>query len=143
MAVRNDEKAEQKQGLLAYGYNPGDRLTFLDSLGIPNRVGEQGEVQWQVLDYYLFWLNATDPYRSYLFAKDDRIYHSIFRGWNLFLRALDGNPIRLQYSWNIPELPTPDRADQVPTLWEAGSHQVQKMALISAHEYLKPQLEPL
>lgn len=140
MPPQVEEKTHEKPGFLALGFQPGQAVPLFEQLGIPSRIGQEGEALWQVLPD-LYELNRNEPYGTYIWKKWDWILNAMFRGWNLFLRALDGNPIRMNYSWNAPILPGPDLPSQVPTLFEPAPYQAQKMALTSAFEYLKPQLE--
>lgn len=137
-----EEKKEQKQGFLALpGMEVGQEVPLFKELGIPSRIGPEGEALWQIKPIDLFYLDREEPYRDYLWKKWDWILHAMFRGWNMLLRALDGNPSRLRYTWDVPFFPAPDHPNQVPTLLEQAPYEAQKMALASAYEYLKPQLE--
>ncbi|MBI4125216.1 MAG: hypothetical protein HY609_02425 [Deltaproteobacteria bacterium] len=138
MPPKVEENLREKQGFLALGLNPGEPIPLFDKLGIPSRVGQEGEALWQIRSLDLFLLDAAEPYRGYGQGKLGWILNSIFRGWNLFLRALNGDPIRLRYNWDVPLLPTPDYLNQIPTLFERAPLQAQTMALTSAFEYLKP-----
>lgn len=145
MALDNTQKPEQKQGLLAHGLEVGQSLPFLDELGIANRVNKEGKVEWNVHDRFLLWLDWTEPIRDYLARREDQVYRDIFRGWNLFSRALMGSPVRPRRGgWPVETLNAPFQNGTVSTFWEEAPGQIQKIAgyraQLSAMKYLEPQL---
>lgn len=137
MAVRNEQKAEQKQGLLAYGYEVGQRLPFFPE-DVPHRVGKDGSVEWPPIpDYFKFALNASADLGGFGHKKEDRIYHWIFRGWNLLLRALEGLPTRFDWAGVSFDDLMGIYPLQAPSYWERAPDQINALALRSAYEYLK------
>lgn len=135
---RIEEKSNEKQGFFALGMKEGDAIPLFEELGIPGRVGAMGEALWKVHADDLYELARAEPYRDYLWKKWDWILNSMFRGWNLLMRALGGFPVRLLYGWDVFSLPAAD-PQHLPTLLERAPVRVQEMALRSAFEYLKPQ----
>lgn len=141
MAVDQTEKPKENQGLLGLGFKPGQPVPPLAELGIPSRVGEEGDVEWMVHGPIDFWLDQSYDFRSYLWRRRDWVLQAIFRAWNSFSLALLGYPVRLNFGgWPIESLPVPYEPGQIQTLWEKAPRSVQKIIFASALEYLKPQL---
>ena len=133
--------AKEKQGFLTPElqgrFKEGDRVPFLEELGIPSRIGKQGEAEWALIDRSIAQADFFSPYVDYRIEKDERVRHAIFKMWHLFMQALLGEPLSLmgQPVGSIPhneDLVITIPGEPSPTYWTVAPKAVQSAAFYSA-----------
>lgn len=142
---------EQKPGLLAFPskeggslFKEGDSLAFINEAGIPNRINEEGRVEWQILDLATINIINFADVRLYQQRRESWVVQAIFRGFNSMRRAQMGFriPSSAGQGWPIPLMPVLS-PDSVQELWHTAPGQIQSLAFKSAQEYLRHQFEGL
>ena len=145
----NGPKKEEKPGLLGLGYQEGDTIDLLNNAGIPNRVGEKGEVIWQVLDYEVAdFINRSDR-ESYQVYKQNEVNRAISTAARRFAAALNGFPVSMVPGrWFTGSMPAASDKKEIMSAWQDAPSVIQKLIFkhaaqlhAGALQYLQPQLE--
>ncbi|MDO8528035.1 MAG: hypothetical protein Q7T03_10170 [Deltaproteobacteria bacterium] len=136
MAIETPIEKQKTATLLDFDLKVGDDLPWMTELGIPNKVDDEGRIQWQPSNADIVYLEKSYNLRNFLANRNDQVLMKIFHVWEDFENALAGRRSnRAQQGGPITEvtlLTFP--IDQVFDLFEVAPQQIQQLAFDRARE---------
>ncbi|OGQ05604.1 MAG: hypothetical protein A2W61_02080 [Deltaproteobacteria bacterium RIFCSPLOWO2_01_44_7] len=136
MSLEFDKLDPNKPGLLAFGYEPGQSVSMLDKRGVVNRIGDEGEVEWQPRAIADAIMDATYDVIPYHWREHYQVQKTISRAWSLHNKAILGLPV---YSYMEPWSLEPLHFGN-PIFWESAPVQIQEIVFNSARKVIEDQI---
>lgn len=142
--IQKPPQVPEKSTLFAVGLKEGDSIDWVEGLGIPNRVNNEGYLEIKIRDAYLTLLEVAEPFRDHFEKKRDRFLLKIFQSINQLRQAtVDGIPVRNRYDWDIPSVAVPYSAKDLPQEFVLAPFGLQQLAFDRAREeYLRENESP-